>query len=157
MAWLNDMLFLFLLHELLFISHFCCILYFSQTSLASITLSVFQTTRTVAVPLRIHSETMGGRAIRREPQVLTVFTAAREILARERWLTYLNRLQESNETMAIEFLQNLQEDYSIARGRQITVTDDIIAEVSGLPATGPVWTLKNERLQKIIEIFQDKG
>lgn len=132
MARLNDMLFLFLLHELLFISHFCCILCFSQTSLVSITLSVFQTAQIVGVPLRIHSETMGGRAIERESQVLTVSVAAREILARAGWLTYLNRLQESNETVAIEFLQNLQKDYSTVRERQITVTDDIIADVSGL-------------------------
>ena len=104
MARFNDMLFSFLLHELLFISHFYCILCFFQTSLASITLFVFQTTQIVAVPLRIHSETMGGRAIRREPQVLTVSAAAREILARAGWLTYLNGLQESNEMVAIEFL-----------------------------------------------------
>ena len=81
---------------------------------------------------------MGGRSIQREPQVLTVFDAAREIRARAGWLTYLNRLQESNETVAIEFLQNLQEDHSTVRRRRIAVTDDIIAEVSGLPATGPV-------------------
>ena len=42
------------------------------------------------------------------------------------------------------------------RGRCIAVTDDIIAEVSGLPAAEPVWMLK-ERLQRIIEIFQDEG
>ena len=81
---------------------------------------------------------MGGRSIRREPQVLTISAAAREILARAGWLTYLNRLRESNETVAIEFLQNLQEDYSTVRGRRIAVIDDIIAEVLGLPATRPV-------------------
>ena len=59
--------------------------------------------------------------------------------------------------MAIEFLQNLQEDYSIVRGRHITITDCIISEVSGLPATRPVWMLKKERLQKIIETFQEEG
>lgn len=117
------------------------------------TLFVFQTAQAVVVPLRIHSETMGGRAIQSEPQELTVFAAAREILERAGWLTYLSRLQESNETVAMEFLQNLQEDHSTVRGKWIAITDDIIAEVSGLPATGPVWTLKNERLQKIMEIF----
>ena len=89
---------------------------------------------------------MGGRSIQREPQVLTVSDAAWEILTRAGWLVYLNRLQESNETIAIEFLQNLQEYHSTVRGRHIAVTDDIIAEVSGLPATGPMWTLKKERL-----------
>ena len=100
---------------------------------------------------------MGGRSIRREPQVLTVSDAARETLARVGWLVYLNRLQESNETVAIEFLQNLQEYHSTVRGKYRAVTDDIIAEVSALPATGPVWTLKKERLQKIMKIFQDEG
>ena len=111
----------------------------------------------VFVPLRIHSETMGGRAIRREPQELTVSAAAWEILEKAGWLNYFSHLQESNETVALEFLQNLQEDYSIVRERRIAVTDDVIAEVSGLPATGPIWTLRKERLQKIMEIFQDEG
>ena len=126
-------------------------------NLAIITLSLFQTAQAVAVPLRTHSETMGGRAIRSEPQELTVSAAAREILERAGWLTYISCLQESNETVAMEFLQNLQEDHSTVRGKRIAVTDDILAEVSGLPATRPVWTLKKERLQKIIEIFQDEG
>jgi len=43
------------------------------------------------------------------------------------------------------------------RGRHVAVTDDIITEVSRLPATRPVWTLKKERLQKIIETFQEEG
>ena len=51
----------------------------------------------------------------------------------------------------------MQEYHSIVRGRHIAVTNDIIAEVSGLPAAGPVWTLKKERLQKIIKTFQDEG
>ena len=54
-------------------------------------------------------------------------------------------------------MQNLQEYHSTVRGRHIAITDEIIAEVSGLLAAGPVWTLKKERLQKIIKIFQDEG
>ena len=100
---------------------------------------------------------MGARSIRREPQVLTVSDAPWEILTRAGWIVYLNRLQESNETVAIEFLQNLQEYHSTVRGRHIAVTDDVIAKVSVLPTTGPVWTLKKERLWKIIKIFQDEG
>ena len=100
---------------------------------------------------------MGGRSIRREPQVLTDSDVAREILARAGWLVYLNHLQESNETVAIELLQNLQEYHSMVRGRHIAVTDDIIVEVLGLPTTRPVLTLKKERLQKIMKIFQDEG
>ena len=100
---------------------------------------------------------MGGRAIRSEPKQLTISAAAREILEREGWLNYFNRLQESNETVAMEFLQNLQDYHSTVRGKRIAVTDAIIAEVSRLPATGPVWTLKKERLQKVMELFQDEG
>ena len=37
------------------------------------------------------------------------------------------------------------------------VTKEIIAEITGLPTSGPIWTIKKERLQKVIEIFQDEG
>lgn len=100
---------------------------------------------------------MGGKAIRSEPSKLVVSEATREILERAGWLNYFSRLQESNETVAMEFLQNLQEEHSIVGGKQIMVMEEIIAEVTGLPALGPVWTIKKERLQKIIEIFQDEG
>ena len=86
-----------------------------------------------------------------------VFDAAREILVRARWIAYLNRLQQYNETVAIEFLQNLPENHSMVRGRQIVVIYEIIAEVSGLPTVGLVWTLKKMRLQDTITIFQDEG
>lgn len=86
---------------------------------------------------------MGGRSIQREPQVLTVSDAAQKILAKAGWLFYLNRVQESNETVAIEFLQNLQENHTVAieflqnlqenhstvRGKHIAVIDDVIADV----------------------------
>jgi len=94
---------------------------------------------------------MGGRSIHREPQVLTVSDAAREILTRAGWIVYLNHLQQSNETVAIDFLQNVQEHHSMVRGRQIAVTYDIIVEVLGLLATRPMWTLKKERLQNSIK------
>ena len=100
---------------------------------------------------------MGGKAIRSEPSKLVVSHAAREILERAGWPNYFSCLRESNETVAMEFLQNLQEDHSIVGGKQITVMEEIIAEVTGLPASGPVWKTKKERLQRIIEIFQDEG
>ena len=50
---------------------------------------------------------MGGKAFRSEPQELTASTAAREILEKDGWLNYFNRLQEPKETVALEFLQNL--------------------------------------------------
>eukprot|EP00253_Pinus_taeda_P028752 PITA_28752 len=53
------------------------------------------------------NRTMGGKAIRSEPSKLEVSEAARAILERAGWLTYFSRLRESNETVAMEFLQNL--------------------------------------------------
>ena len=100
---------------------------------------------------------MGGKTIRREPHKLIAFDVAREILKNAGWLNYFNRLQESNEAVALKFLQNLQENHSIVGGKQIEVTEDIIAETSGLPAVGPRWELKKERLQKAMEIFQSEG
>ena len=100
---------------------------------------------------------MGGKTIRSEPHKLTASAAAREILENAGWLNYFNRLQESNEAVALEFLQNLQENHSIVGGKRIEVTEDIIAETSGLPAVGPRWELKKERLQKAMEIFQSEG
>ena len=88
---------------------------------------------------------------------MIISDVAREILTRAGWIVYLNRLQQSNETVAIEFLQNLQERHSTIRGRHIVVTDDIIAEVSGLLTTRTVWTLKKERLRNVVKFFQDEG
>ena len=153
MAWFNGMIILFYA-KLPSTIYFCCILCFFLRRSPSLRL---KTAQTLAVPLEILSGTMGEKAIRSEPQELTVSAAAREILEKAGWLNYFSCLQESNETVALEFLQNLQEDYSTVRGRRIAVTDDVIAEVSGLPTIGPVWTLRKERLQKIMDIFQDEG
>lgn len=45
----------------------------------------------------------------------------------------------------------------MVRGRQITVFDVVIAEVSGLPAERPVWAGKWLKLQEAIEAFRDEG
>lgn len=96
---------------------------------------------------------MGGRTVRSEPHKLTVSNAARKILENAGWLNYFNHLQESNEAIALEFLQNLQENYSVVGGKRIEVTEDIITEVSVLPAVAPKWGPKKERLQKAMETF----
>lgn len=82
----------------------------------------------------------------REPLILVVFYAAREILARARWITYFTWFQKPNEAIAIKFLQNLQNGQSMIRGRKITVSDAVIAEVSGLPVEGPVWATERLKL-----------
>lgn len=93
----------------------------------------------------------------REPLILAVSDAAREILVRVGWVACFTRLQQPNEAIAIKLLQNLQNEHSTIRGRKITVADAIIAKVSGLPAVGPIWTHKKLRLQDAIAVFQDEG
>ena len=77
---------------------------------------------------------MGGRPICSEPQVLIISDAARAILERLGWITYFMRMQQPHEAVATEFLLNLQKGSSMVRGRKIVVSDEIIAEVSGIPA-----------------------
>ena len=89
--------------------------------------------------------------------MLVISDAAREILERIGWTTYFMRIQQPHEAVATEFLQNLQEGFSIVRGRQITLSDEIIAEVSGIPVQGTIWMQKNLRLREAMKIFQDDG
>ena len=100
---------------------------------------------------------MGGCSIRSEPQTLVVSDVARAILDKLGWITYFMRMHQPNEAVATEFLLNLQEGSSTVRGRQIAVTDEIIAEVSGIPAQGTVWTQKKIRIREAMQIFQDEG
>lgn len=100
---------------------------------------------------------MGGRTVRREPLILVASDEAREILARAGWIAYFMRFQPPNEEIAIEFLWNLQNGQSVVRGRQITVSDALIAEVSGLLAKGPVWARKRLKMHDAIEAFKDEG
>jgi len=100
---------------------------------------------------------MGGRTVRREPLILDIFDEAREILAQAGWIAYFTRFQPPNKEVTIEFLQNLQNGQSMVRGRKITVLDAVIAEVSGLPAEGPVWAGNRLKFHDAIEAFRDEG
>jgi len=41
------------------------------------------------------------------------------------------------------------------RGRRITISDVVIAEVSGLPIEGTIWPKKHVMLQDAVDIFRD--
>ena len=45
----------------------------------------------------------------------------------------------------------------MVKGRQIVVSDEIIIEVSGIPAQGTIWTQKKIRIREAMKIFQDDG
>lgn len=53
-------------------------------------------------------------------------------------------------------MQNLQNERTKVRGRNIIVSDAVISEVSILPAEGTRWTDKHVLLQDAIAVFQDE-
>ena len=86
---------------------------------------------------------MGGRIVRREPLILDVSDAAREILGRAGWITYFTRFQQPNEAIVIEFLQNLQNGQSMIRGRKITVTNAVITKCTDYQQKDPYGLIKD--------------
>jgi hypothetical protein len=79
---------------------------------------------------------MGGSVIRNEPAttaLLEHYPAAYQIFQQAGWLNYFRRLQGYNEQQVLQFARNLQEDHSVVEGVRISVTEEDIAEVSGLP------------------------
>jgi hypothetical protein len=82
---------------------------------------------------------MGGSIIRNEPAttaLLEQYPVAYQIFEQAGWLNYFLRLQWYNEQQVLQFAQNLQEDHSVVAGVRISVTEEDIAEVSGLPRNG---------------------
>jgi hypothetical protein len=82
---------------------------------------------------------MGGSAIRNEPAttaLLEQYPVAYQIFEQAGWLNYFRRLQWYNEQQVLQFALNLQEDHSVVNRVRISVTEEDIAEVSGLPTDG---------------------
>jgi hypothetical protein len=82
---------------------------------------------------------MGGSVIRYEPAttaLLELYPEAYQIFLQAGWLGYFQRLQGFDQQQVLQFAQNLQEDHSIVQGVQISVTEEDIAQVSGLPTNG---------------------
>ena len=96
---------------------------------------------------------MGGNTLRVEPANFPISEEVSAILQRDRWLTYVHRLQGFNTRIAIEFLQNLQEGKTRVKGRTIPVTEGIIVEVSGIPAQGERWAEKNLLLREVVAAY----
>ena len=58
-----------------------------------------------------------------------------------------HKISAPSEEIAIEFLQHLQNGQSLVRGRRITISDTVIAKVSGLLVEGTIWPKKHVMLQ----------
>jgi hypothetical protein len=85
---------------------------------------------------------MGGPVIRYEPAMTTLlelYPEVYQIFQQAGWLGYFQRLQGFDQQQVLQFAQNLQQDHSIVQGVRIPVTEDDIAQVSGLPITGIHW------------------
>jgi hypothetical protein len=100
---------------------------------------------------------MGGRGVRREPTLLKLTEQARDILHQLGWMEYFNRLQGYDTNVMLEFFQNLQGENSMVWGIQISVTPEILAEVTGLPNMGIQWTGRYTTLKEAVETFTDPG
>jgi hypothetical protein len=82
---------------------------------------------------------MGGSAIRNEPAttaLLEQYPEAYQIFEQAGWLNYFRRLQWYNEQQVLQFALNLREHHSVVNGVRISVTEEDIAAVSGLPTDG---------------------
>ena len=98
---------------------------------------------------------MGGSAIRHEPgsiNLLQLFPEAYHIFQQAGWTVYFERLGEFDQEQVLEFAQNLQGDFSVVQGVRISVTEEDIVQVSGLPAIGTRWF---SRKQVILNAQQD--
>jgi hypothetical protein len=82
---------------------------------------------------------MGGSIIRNKPTttvLLEHYPVAYQIFQQAGWLSYFQRLQGYDEQQVLQFAQNLQEDHFVVQGVRISVTEEDIAHVSGLPTDG---------------------
>jgi hypothetical protein len=82
---------------------------------------------------------MGGPVVRKEPAttaLLEHYPAAYQIFEQAGWLHYFRRLQGYNEPQALQFARNLQDNHSVVAGVRISMTEQDISAVSGLPMDG---------------------
>ena len=85
---------------------------------------------------------MGGNLITYEPSTTTLlelYPEAYQIFLQEGWVGYFRRLPDFDTHQVLEFACNLTEGFSIVQGVQIPVTEEVIAQVSGLPTNGTHW------------------
>ena len=68
--------------------------------------------------------------------LLEHYPVAYQIFEQAGWLNYFRSLQGYNERQVLQFTRNLQENHSIVAGIRISVTEQDISVVSGLPIDG---------------------
>jgi hypothetical protein len=129
------------LPSFLFTHHFICF----HHHLHAFTRKTYSVQKRLLDSLTVHFTellAMGGPVIRYEPATTTLlelYPEVYQIFQQAGWLGYFQRLQGFDLQQVLQFARNLQEDHSIVQGVRIPVTEDDIAQVSGLPVTGIHW------------------
>jgi hypothetical protein len=129
------------LPSFLFTHHFVCF----HHHLHAFTRKTYSAQKRLLDSLTVHFTellAMGGPVIRYEPAttaLLELYPEVYQIFLQAGWLGYFQRLQGFDQQQVLQFARNLQEDHSIVQGVRIPVTEDDIAQVSGLPVTGIRW------------------
>ena len=59
--------------------------------------------------------------------------------------------------LTLEFLQNIHNSSTMVKGISMMVSEEVLAEVTRLPAEGAKWVDKHVFLYSAIEAFQDPG
>ena len=99
---------------------------------------------------------MGGAVIRKEPAttaLLEHYPTTYQIFEQVGWLNYFRRLQGYNEQQVLQFAQNLQENHFVVAGIRISVTEDDIAAVLGLPSDGTRMFIRNHIIRDVQQSF----
>jgi hypothetical protein len=106
------------------------------------------------------SATMGGRSMRHEPEDTMRVQNNQEVwqvFENAGWNVYFDKLKGLNEEIVTEFTLNLREGSSRVCGIEIPVTEEAIAEVSGLPQNGQQWFSRRFVLPEFPEAFLQVG
>lgn len=79
---------------------------------------------------------MGGEVVRHEPSnvfVLRQNLEALEVIRTSRWLQFFEILQGHDDYVALAFARNLEGNHLEVKGVPIEFSEQVIAEVTGLP------------------------
>ena len=122
-----------------------------RTDLVNLALDCELSLRTVA---------MGGNLITHEPATTTLlelYPEAYQIFLHAGWLDYFRRLPDFDPQQVLEFACNLTEGFSVFQGVKIPVTEEIIAQVTGLPTKGTRWFSRKHLILNAQQNFLQPG
>jgi len=103
---------------------------------------------------------MGGNLITYElatTALLELYPEAYQIFLQAGWLDYFRRLSDFDAQQVLEFARNLKEGFSVVHGVQIPVTEEVIGQVTRLPANGTHWFSRKHLILNAQQDFFQPG